>query len=221
MAKLSSDFAKKFAMTTSHTGSRRSTDDGAILSAVRPALERIRERVRVLMDHYSDGRRREQRITQRAIAKHLKQSESDISRKLAGHYPFGLDDVDGIAEILGVFPAELLRGFDDPVYELAPDEQRIVREYRRLPLDLRDVVVYLVSALPSDSKGAVHAPSSRRPPPAVALVDPLTALDPKTFAAHVAKAVRAALAHAQRIGLEPTPTGPAPSRPRRVRRLSS
>lgn len=51
-----------------------------------------------------------QRLSGRALAKRLGENQTWVSRRLAGHVPLDTDDLQRIAEALGLEPMELLSG---------------------------------------------------------------------------------------------------------------
>lgn len=59
-----------------------------------------------------------QRLSGRALAKMLGENQTWVSRRLAGHVPLDTDDLQRIAEVLGLTPMELLAGvpFDPTVH---------------------------------------------------------------------------------------------------------
>lgn len=48
------------------------------------------------------------RIPQNVVAERLHLSQATVSRRLAGEYPFDVDELDVIADMLGMSPSELI-----------------------------------------------------------------------------------------------------------------
>lgn len=86
--------------------------------------DQLRENVRVLMDA--------RRLTQAQLAERLGQSQPWLSKRLTGTTPFHIEDLDALAHVFALSPAELLqpgygkwdRRTHDIVRRVCPDRRR-------------------------------------------------------------------------------------------------
>lgn len=106
---------------------------------------RVRQRIaRLLEDRGWTNRRYAQAIDHR---------EQWVSNMLAGRFSPKLDELDRLANPLGVPASELVRQAED-LWELSPSEMRVMRALRMLPPVVRDHFVtladYLVGVTPDE-----------------------------------------------------------------------
>jgi len=101
------------------------------------AMERLRRRLRVLLDERLPGGK----IRQKRLCAFLQgrgdksKSEAWLSNILKGRRGVRLKDLDGIADFFAMPPGELIRNEGDALWELTPLEMAVIKRWRRLDYD--------------------------------------------------------------------------------------
>jgi transcriptional regulator with XRE-family HTH domain len=94
------------------------------------ALVRVRTRIRARLEELG--------MTGRELADACGHKDAWISGILSGYQSLAWEDVDAVAEKLGLSPSELIRHDDAVVRELTPREMRLLRHYQHWPNDMQD-----------------------------------------------------------------------------------
>ena len=106
-----------------------------------PADERVRRRVRELLDR--------PKRSQRKLAQALGVDHSELSRKLSNdpdkQRDFTLRQLDALAAYLEVPPAALLQDDASQLWELSRSEAMLVRLWREWPVDIQQFTMGLLS----------------------------------------------------------------------------
>lgn len=110
------------------------------------AMERLRRRLRVLLDERLPGGK----IRQKRLCAFLqgrgdkRKSEAWLSNILNGRRGIRLKDLDGIAEFFQIPPGELVRNEGDEMWELTPLEMHVMRRWRRIDLEEKRAFLVLL-----------------------------------------------------------------------------
>lgn len=102
------------------------------------AAQRLIDRMRRAFDDDKD-RPRDLRRSQSELAERLGITKSTVSQALRrrDNTAFRLIQLDIIADYLGIPPSELIARPDSQLLELRRDEQRLIRQWRQWPSDVR------------------------------------------------------------------------------------
>jgi hypothetical protein len=109
------------------------------------AAQRLADNVQALLDAQHDVPR-PLRKTQRGLATALKLDPATVNQALARRagQAFRLVQLDAIADYFGVTPASLIRWPTSALWELAPEEARLVRHWRTWAADVQQQVMGLL-----------------------------------------------------------------------------
>lgn len=94
------------------------------------ALTRVRMRIRARLEELG--------MTGRELAEAVGHKDAWISGILSGYQSLAWEDVDAVANKLGLSPSELIRHEDAVVRELTPREMKLLRHYQGWPNDMQD-----------------------------------------------------------------------------------
>jgi hypothetical protein len=109
------------------------------------AAQRVSEAVQRLLDAQKDTPQR-LRKTQRGLADALKIDAATINQAIARRkgQAFRLVQLDAIADYFGVTPATLIQRPTSELWELTPNEVRLVRHWRAWAFDVQTAVMQLL-----------------------------------------------------------------------------
>ena len=94
------------------------------------ALARVRMRIRARLEELG--------MTGRELAEAVGHKDAWISGILSGYQSLGWEDLDAVANKLGLSPSELVRYEDATVRELTPREMKLLRHYQAWPNETQD-----------------------------------------------------------------------------------
>lgn len=108
------------------------------------AAQRLVENILRVLDRTKDAPRQYRKLQKGiADATGIKPATVSETLKRRNNTTFRLVHLDKIADYLGVTPSDLIRHAHSALWELTPEETRLVRHYREWPTDVQDRVMAL------------------------------------------------------------------------------